>query len=450
MASQKTFTVFTKFAVKNGMTGPVLSMAKSADKLAIKAEMAKAALGKVGKFAMGAGKMIGGFALATGAAATAAGAAVFGLAKNSAQAADDISNTAKAIGLTTDALQQYRYLGIQAGLTTEEMDGALNKLTVNLGKNFEEVDAALYQIGLSAEGLKAAGPGQALEYIAQGFAKTTDPAKKAAVATAIFGKSSIRMVNALSKGAAGISDIRQEAEAIGYVMDGTALEAAGNLDEMLDKLGATATGAGNRIAGKFIPMVTKMVNGLQTGLQPGGKFAMIVDKLGSLGGGVGEFIGPLVDKALEFLPKLIGYVEGLWKAVQPIIKPILGMVEPVLKIFEGLIPVITKVVEFAAAVLGPILEAVKWTLEMLASDTGSGVRGYSPGTPAPAGASPYAQPKVPMSSQTAPMAVSSSTTTTSKVELSVAPGVNAKQDKAAPGVTLNTAPAIDWTPKRKR
>jgi len=454
VAGTKSFTVFTKFAVKNGASGAILSIAKGADKMAQRVEVAKNTLGKMGKFAAGLGK---GLAVVGGVAA-GAGAAVFALAKNSATAADDILNTANAIGLTTDALQQYRYVGIQAGLTTEEMDGALNKLTVNLGKNFEEVDAALYQIGLSAEGLKAAGPDKALEYIAQGFKATQDPAKKAAVATAIFGKSSIRMVNALEKGSAGIADLRKEAGEIGYVMDGSALEAAGNLDDSLDKLGSTATGAGNRLAQKLIPGVSKLVAGLQKGLQPGGKLSGIIDGIADFGGSIGQGLGPTFDKIMEFVPKIIGFIKDIWSAIQPVLQPILGMIEPIFKIFENLMPLIKGVVSAISVILAPIADLIKWILEGIAMITNTvPATGNTPGfrgATDPTGSARTAPRfSTPMSANTVPLSTSSSTstTTTSKVELSVAPGVNAKQDKPAPGVTLATGQTQSFaTPRGKR
>lgn len=454
MAGTKSFTVFTKFAVKNNFTGPVLAMAKSADKLAMKAEQVKATLGKVGKVGGMVAKGVG----AIGAASAVAGTAVFALARHSATLADDILNTASAIGISTDALQQYRYVGVQAGLTTEEMDTALTKLTVNLGKNFEEVDHALYQIGLSAEGLKAAGPEKALEYIAQGFKNTKDPAKKAAVATAIFGKASVRMVNALDGGSESIAAFRKEAGDIGYVLasgPGSALEAAGKLDDTLDKLGATATGVGNRLASKIIPQVTALAEKFQKGIQPGGQYEGLLRVGEKVLGFFGNLAGGFFDKFGEFATKIAPYVESIVGAIEPLIKPLLSLLDPIFKIVERLAPMVEVVVKIVASVLGPVIDSLKWVLESVATiGTGGEVaRGYSAGTPGgnTARTAPrFGTSATPMSPATAPLATSSTTTNTSRVELSVAPGINAKQDKAAPGVTLNNGQTQSFAPVRTR
>ena len=268
MASAKTFTVFTKFAVKTAGTERVTAMAKSAQKLGQNFDKLKQGAAKVGKGVAGFGKVLGGVAVAAG----AAGAAIFAMAKASEESADDIQNTSNALGISTTALQEYRYAGIAAGLTTEDMDTAIRKLTVNLGKDGGDVENALYQIGLTAEDLRAAGPDKVLETVATGFEKLKDPTTKAAVATAIFGKSSVRMVNVLSKGADGVKDLREESEKVGYVMKGENLKTLGDFNDQLDVLGATATGFRDRLSAKATPALAKFVGFLQKGLQPGGQF----------------------------------------------------------------------------------------------------------------------------------------------------------------------------------
>lgn len=445
MAGTKSFTVFTKFAVKNGMTGPVLGMAKSADKLAMRLESVKQGAAKVGKGAMAIGKGFMGVAVAAGAAAVAVGALVNG----TQNAADDIQNTANALGLTTKALQEYRYVGIQAGLTTQDMDAALTKLTKNIGNGSADVDEALSKIGLTAEQLRAAGPDKTLELVADGFQRVKDPSVKAAVAMSLFGKSSVRMVNALESGSAGIKGLRTEAEDIGYVMGGDTLKNAGDLNDQLDKLGATAVGLRNRLSSKAIPGVQKMVEWLQKGIQPGGMLDKMLDSLGNTVGKLGTAFGPVMDKVLAFIPKLVDFVGTLAETLTPLFGPLADIFGNIFQIVENLMPLIQTLAGVAAAVLKPILELVNSILGVIAQVTGKG----APAAAAPTkqdygksralGLDKNGQPMTPMSANTIPLSTSSSTsnTSTSRVELSVAPGVNAKQDKPAPGVTLNTAPA---------
>ena len=449
MAGVKSFTIFTKFAVKNGFTGPVLAMAKGADK----ASQRIAAAQKVAK-AMGHGlAQVGKFAAVGAGAVVAAGAAVWSLADASQKAADDIQNTAGALGMSTKTLQEYRYAGIQAGMSTEDMDAALGKLSKNLGTDSAQVDEALYQIGLSAQDLRDAGPDKTLELVANGFQGLTDPTKKAAVATALFGKSSIRMVNTLSKGAAGIKEQRDEAEKIGYVMGGDTLDNAGALNDQLDKLGATAVGLRNRLAAKAMPGISKFVDVLQRGIQPGGQLSKIIDSLSGVMGKIGDFSAGGLSAIFDFIPKLAGFVGDLLKALKPVIDPIMEMIKPLLKIFENLMPAITGAVQVVSAILGPLLETVKlliqgiaWLTDPANQPTGANAPGYTAyGTAGGSnlgGYNPYATPMSPATST-----LSSTSTSTSKVDINVAglpSGSKVKQDKAAPNVTLNTGSNRDY------
>lgn len=447
MAGVKSFTVFTKFAVKNNFSGPVLAMAKGADKLAAKVEAAKKTVGGIGKGFATVGK----YAAVAGGAAIAAGAAVFALAKQSEEAADDIQNTANALGISTKALQEYRYVGIQAGLTTEDMDSALTKLTKNLGKGGAEVDNALYQIGVTADQLKAAGPDKSLEIIAEGFKNVKDPSVKAAVAMQLFGKSSVRMVNALESGAAGIGDLRQQAEDIGYVMGGDTLKNAGDFNDTLDKLGATTTGLINRLTAKAIPGMNKFAQSLQKSLQPGGKLDKMLEGVANMFGNVGDATAPFFDAISTHLPKLMNFIGDIAKALEPVLKPLLAMLDPIFKIIENLMPLITNVVGAISAVLAPIADLIKWILDGIATITGqtgggafeakaAGVDTIGSRRTAPRNSSGYGVPMSPASS-----VLSSSTTSQSNVAITVGnlpPGSTVKQDKPAPGVTLATGQTV--------
>jgi len=127
----------------------------------------------------------------------------------------------------------------------------------------------------------------------------------------------------------------------------------------------------------------------------------------------------------------------------------------VLKIVDNLMPAVIKAVEFAATILKPFLDAIKAILDGLAYITGSGPSQalatagaarpaqVAAGLAAGGGAGLARGGMVPMSPQLSTM--STSTTSTSKVDIQVGnlpPGSTVKQDKPAPGVTLNTGRTV--------
>jgi hypothetical protein len=232
---------------------------------------------------------------------------------------------------------------------------------------------------------------------------------------------------------------------MGYVMDGDALKAAGELNDQLDTLKATGTGLSNRLGGKLVPFVMKLAQGLTAALAPGGKLDKILGGLGDFIGDIAVGMGPLFNTLGDFLPKIIDFAKGLWGAIQPIVKPILGLIEPIFKIFENLMPIITGFVQTISAVLGPIVELIKWVLEGIATigtaQPGQGAHGSLASDTFGASAAAWGGargPRVPMS----PATSSTSSTSSSTVDINVnaAPGASAavKQTGKAPGVTLNT------------
>ena len=309
MAGAKQFTVYTKFAVNNKMSGPMIGIAKGIDKFHQKTKAAQDTLKSMAKDVMAVGK----FALGIGAAAVAAGAGAFALAKNSADAADEIMNLSASLGISTDALQQYRYLALQSGMTTEDMDTALTKMTVNLGKNFNEVDAALYQIGLSAQGLKDAGPEQALEYLSTGFAGTADDATKAAVAVSLFGKSKVKFVNMLKGGPKAVAEGRKQSDTSGYTMKNGMLKNANDTASAMDRFGATMVGVGNRLSSGMMPQLTGIIDRLSLGLQPGGEYAGFVTMISNGLGGLAGF----GEKALGWFSNLAPAIQRAYKQAKP-------------------------------------------------------------------------------------------------------------------------------------
>ena len=484
-------------------------MAKGADKLAAQMESAKKSAANFGAGALQVGKVLGGIAIG----AIAAGAAVFKLTQNTAAAADDILNTSNALGISTKALQEYRYVGVQAGLTTEEMDSALTKLTKNLGSDSAAVDEALSKIGLTSKELKAAGPDKSLEMVAQGFQSITDPTVKAAVAMSLFGKSSVRMVNALSKGEAGIAALRTEAQEIGYVMDGEALDAAGNLDDTLDKLGATFTGLKARITSGAMPGMTKFIDKIQAGIKPGGQFegviklvGLAISKIGDIAGGAIDFIVLMVEKLEPFKTIILAITAGVIAygiaiKVLNAISIVMTAVQWALNVAMGANPIGLIILAIAALVAGIVLLIANWeaclpvlkivgkaflsfiamsfaplliaidavitgliAIGNLAGMDTSGLKSFQDKARSFVVENTFSGDiadvvtkknigTTPMSPASSTMATSSTSTSNVAITVGNLPaGSSVKQDKPAPGVTLNTAKTVApaWAPTRTR
>lgn len=376
------FTISTVFSAVDHMTSTMEKIGAKVGALGEKINKSTQGFRDgFGKSAVAVGK----FGAVAGGVAAAAGAAVWGLATKAQRAADSINDTANALGISTKALQEYRYVAALSGMETADMDSALSKLTINLGKGGKEMEATLAMLGLTAEQLRAAGPDQVLELVADGMKNVQDSTTKAAITTQLFGKSSVRMVNALSQGSEGLKQMREEAQATGYVMDEAAIGAGARLGDSLDRLKATFEGLMNRAGSKFVPFIEKVANGLQQAMAPGGALSNIMDGLMQalesmlpvfdallpIIGDTVKALGPLISKALKaatpLLTKLVAALEKILPPLLDIVSVVVELLTPafellapildiVLPILEGMVKVIAFLARVIAAVLKPVMQ----------------------------------------------------------------------------------------------
>lgn len=158
----------------------------------------------------------------------------------------DLAKTAKLVGLSADQLAQFRFAAAQSGVSTEEFDNALEKLNKNLGdmkagggklKGFLQTVSPL----LLKQVQHAKSNTEAFDLMAAAMAKITDPTKRAALATAAFGKGGQPLINLLAKGPEGIKKLREEYEELAGSQD-EAAETAEEVHHAMGRVSAAADG----------------------------------------------------------------------------------------------------------------------------------------------------------------------------------------------------------------
>lgn len=177
--------------------------------------------------------------------------AVARLVKSGLDYAASLGEVADQLGVTTQALQEYRYAGTQAGLTQEEVDTALGKLTRSLGEaaaGAKGPAAAFEQLGVKIRdangGVRDAG--EILPEIAEGLKGIATPAERAAVLVDILGRGGQKLGRLVGEGADGINNLRQEAQRLGLVLSSDQINRA---DAAADKLDAVKQVLQAKIAG---------------------------------------------------------------------------------------------------------------------------------------------------------------------------------------------------------
>jgi hypothetical protein len=219
------------------------------------------------------------------------------LAQRSLDYASSLGEVAQQLGVTTKDLQTYRYAATQVGISQEEMDKGLAKLTVTMGQAREGVakpKAAFKELAdiLGKDVLKnAATAGDAIPLIAEALSKVEDPAKRAAIEVALFGKTGQKLDTLLAGGAGAVNQLRDAAADLGLVLSEDQIA---NADQTADKLAELKQVLEANIAGAvannataiydFVTALEKLISKIPVALNQLGK---LQDYL-NIGEGVGK------------------------------------------------------------------------------------------------------------------------------------------------------------------
>lgn len=192
-------------------------------------------------FAMGQ-NLKRGFDLAKGAAIAYAASVGVSTLLRAAQAgleyASSLGEQAQQLGVTTDALQVYRYAATQVGLSSEEMDQALSQLTRRIGEAASGTKAqaeAFDKLGITVKDVtgNVLETGDAIPMIADALSRIESPAERAAIELDLFGRAGQKLEPLLAGGSAAINNLAKAAHEAGAVLSPELIR---NADDAADAL----------------------------------------------------------------------------------------------------------------------------------------------------------------------------------------------------------------------
>lgn len=163
--------------------------------------------------------------------------------------AGSLGELASTLGLTTRDLQTFSFAAGQVGISQEELNVGIQKLTVSMGKaqagSKAQIDA-FNAIGISVDQLKNKTTGDIFRLIAAALEKVSDRSQRAAIEVALFGKAGAKLDNLLSGTEGGLNALSDAAEKLGIVLSDDQIQKA---DQAADKLRAVKTVISANIAG---------------------------------------------------------------------------------------------------------------------------------------------------------------------------------------------------------
>ena len=189
--------------------------------------------------------------------------ALANLARRAVDAVGGLGELADQAGVSTDALQAFRFAAIEVGLRNEELERGLATLTRRIGDaatGGRQAEEAFRRIGVAF--LDASGNARATEGvladIADRIAAVESPAERARIATEIFGdRLGQRLIPFLAQGREGLERLTAEALRFGQTADADLIVAADRASDRIAKLNETFS----RLATNLLASVAPALEG---------------------------------------------------------------------------------------------------------------------------------------------------------------------------------------------
>lgn len=199
------------------------------------------------------------------AAGVVAGAASL-VVKRFIDAGDELGEFSARVGVGVEALQELRFAAERSGVSVEEFDQSLSTLNKGLGQmkaGTGKLNAFLGKVSptLQKQMRGARNTGEAFDIMVAALAKVSDPARRAALASAAFGSAGGKMALMAQNGAEGLAKLREEARKYGIISQEEA-DAAGAADDAMINLKHSMVGVGNVIGSKVIPILIPLIQRL--------------------------------------------------------------------------------------------------------------------------------------------------------------------------------------------
>lgn len=299
---------------------------------------------------------------------TAATVGVVAMANSVAEAGWEAAKTSAAVGMGVESYQELRYAMEQAGVEAGTFQSAMTnmvKVTREGAAGNEAYQKQLAEIGLSADKLSKMAPEKALERISDYMNSLSSDAKRAQVATALFGEAAgAEMMTALKGGSEEMRKYMEEAQRTGNILNAETVKMSGDYRKAQKELTASFSGMKTQFISGALGPLAEAFKTLSAEVQ--GNMPAIQE----LGQRFGEWLGSVVSRMPEIIAHIRNFVLQVWAGVTKV-KDFVGGWGNLAKIVAGIAIAPTfiaglktvwsfgKLIQTGYKAIGPILAGIK-------------------------------------------------------------------------------------------
>lgn len=191
---------------------------------------------------------------------------ITGLAKTTieaAKAADEIMALSAQTGISTDNIQKMNYASELLDVSTETMTGSMARMIRTLGDakkgTGESAEAfRMLRINIKDSHGQLKDSEQLFYDTIDALGKMKNETERDALAMKIFGRSAQELNPLIKAGSKSLKELGDEAERMGYVMDGDALNSLGQLDDAMQRFKNQTDAFKNSIAMVMLPVLISL------------------------------------------------------------------------------------------------------------------------------------------------------------------------------------------------
>ena len=198
------------------------------------------------------------------------GAVVTGLVSASmstAQTAKDLQVMSQTTGLTVEQLQELSYASAALGIEEDEVQDKMKDLTSAMREardGSEDAQQAFEKLGVSITDRNGElrNAGDVFFDVVDSLGRIENATERDALAMQIFGEEAQKLNPIIEAGSGTINALAQEANNLGYVMDGNTVESFSELDTAFEKFQKQADAVKNSFASALLPVLTALFNAI--------------------------------------------------------------------------------------------------------------------------------------------------------------------------------------------
>lgn len=303
--------------------------------------------------------------------------------KASSEYADNMLTMATVTGLSTDQLQEYQYMSELVDVSLDTITGSMTKLKKNMysaNTGSKAMAANFEKLGVSVTDANGElrDADEVFDEAIAALGNISNETERDALAMQIFGKSAQDLNPLIQQGAGNIQAFRDEAHAMGYVLDEDALASLGAVDDAFQRLNLATTVITNQVGAVLAPVIADIATKFMEWAQSvdweavGQKVKAFVDGAVLVIQTAVPIIQGIIQMIIFIFQSLWDFAQGLWdfmvqvwegitkaindakEAMQPTIDGIVDFFQSVWDIVDK---VITKIGDFVGAISGAISKA---------------------------------------------------------------------------------------------